>query len=157
MKRLALIFWAVIAFSSYSTFANDGQPSEQRVLLSFDNSGHHVRQIIHSEAQVLQAEPTPLLETELNYLQAAVADLVPGQAMLLWQDDEGGWYPRSQVPDPRVSHAPAHIFGAENSQVGDVSGAWLVSGSGRASRLIILLPRNTALGLAFEQWDVALN
>lgn len=157
MKQFALICWVLLAFSSYSLSANDRQASEQRILLSFDNSGHQVSKIIHSKAQSIQAEPTLIRAPEGNYLQAAVADLRPGQATLLWQDDQGNWYPKSQAPDPRVSHAPAHISGAENSQVSEVSGAWLVSGPGKASRLIILLPRNTALGLGFEQWDVVLD
>ncbi len=157
MKRFAPISWAFLAVFSCSLFASDGQASEQRVLLSFDNSGHHVRNIIRSEAQSLQPEPTLISAPEGIYLQAVLADLEPGQASLLWLDDQGDWYPSTQVPDPRVSHAPGHINGAENTLVSDVSGAWLVSGPSKASRLIILLPRNTALGLGFEQWEVTLE
>lgn len=158
MKRFAHFALLLQVFVLCPAFASDKPRGEIRVLLSFDNSGHQVRNIIRSKlAPSLLPQPALINTPEGEYLEEQLAALQPGRATLLWLDKQGNWYPSTNEPDPRVAHSPAHITGAENTRVGESSGAWLVSGPGSASRLIILLPRNTSLGLGFEQWNVFLE
>ncbi|MFK7860888.1 MAG: hypothetical protein AB8B64_18870 [Granulosicoccus sp.] len=157
MRSSALTFFHALWFLCLSipVFAD-----EQRVLLSFDNAGHRVSQIVrpHSEKSLRQnvtaSLARPLMQPDMDKL---ISLLAPGIAMLVWIDDEGNFHAGTNEPDPRISHAPNHIDGADGTKQGNISGAWLVSGPVAATRVTILLPSNPSLGLAYEQWQVSLT
>lgn len=132
---------------------------EQRILLSFDNAGHKVEQIVRpqSRAKIGQALGKPTTGTAVPDINTLIAGLQSGFATLVWVDSEGSLQSISTEPDPRVSHAPAHISGVDESRVGERDGAWLITGPQHASSVMILLPADKTVGLAFEQWDVLLD
>jgi len=134
--------------------------SEQRVLLSFDNSGHQVRKIVYPEAQPMLLQPatpdaTARQRSQID-VQSLIATLEPGTARLIWKDDDGLVAANTEVPDPRILHAPGHVSGPNKSLLGQKSGAWMVEGPQSATSVMILLPAHLSLGLAFEQWEVLL-
>ena len=134
------------------------QADEQRVLLSFDGSGHQVRQIVYTNSAM---ETVPELETSTSSavvpdLPALRRDMKPGSATLLWLDDAGLQMALIYEPDPRLSHAPSHIDGSSESRFGEQTGAWLVTGPADATQLLVLMAENQALGLGFETWNLSL-
>ena len=134
------------------------QAGEQRVLLSFDGSGHQVRQIVHTDSTPAKV---PGLETSTSYavvpdLQALRREMKAGSATLLWLDDAGSQMALVYEPDPRLSHAPSHIDGTSESRFGEQAGAWLVTGPAGATQLLLLLAEDQSLGLGFESWNLSL-
>jgi len=83
--------------------------------------------------------------------------LEPGKGLIVWTDSEDHLHATIRQPDPRISRSPLHIENAENSRFGRESGAWLITGPASASRVIIVMPANPALGLALERWEVDLT
>lgn len=155
MKFSGLVFHLLGALFLLSPVIAD----DQRILLSFDNSGHQVRQIVRSPPRTLRessADGVSTVVRGLRDIQVLIAELQPGVAVLLWADDDGHIHARTEEPDPRISHAPAHIDGSSKSRSGNTSGAWLIGGPEEATSVTILLPSDPSLGLAFEQWDVQL-
>jgi len=137
--------------------------ADQRVLLSFDNAGHQVRQVVRptvyqgsflaeKNAEKNSHEP----KTHKPDVDLLASQQLPGTALLLWLDDEGYLHARTDESDPRVSHAPAHINSSAGSRQGNLSGAWLVTGPASATSLKIFLASDPALGLAAEQWHISL-
>jgi len=133
--------------------------AEVRVLLSFDNSGHRVEQIMQfdSATHALSQRPVNAVPEQNQTLESAILSLQPRMATLIWLDAQGRWRAQTTEPDPRVAHSPAHIDGTDSGLVGEVAGAWLVSGPDSASSLTILLPADVTLGLGFEQWTLSLS
>lgn len=132
---------------------------EQRVLLSFDNAGHHVRHVVKLKRTTTTNPLTknPLvLNLERPDINALMRQLQPGVALLVWTDNEGYAHLHTREPDPRISHAPAHINRAGASRLGQAAGAWLITGPDVATMVTILLPSDPSLGLASEQWAVSL-
>lgn len=153
-RRTLLGTCLCLVFSAGNTFADD-----QRVLLSFDNAGHKVQQIVRPLSRAMQVEKLGKSEPRIEVpdVNVLISKLQPGFATLVWMDAEGFQHSTSTAPDPRVSHAPAHITGVDESRVGERDGAWLITGPLVASSVLILLPADPSVGLAFEQWDVPLN
>ncbi len=161
MKIPSLFFAAIVVTLIASAFA-EGQPpqSEQRVLLSFDEAGHHVRQIVRTDGALMTLRSDEAtsrsIPSEKPGLQSLIAQLEPGTARLIWRDESGQMVSNTEEPDPRISRAPAHIVG--EGRVGSkADGAWLVTGPGSGKMLTILLPADPSVALSFEQWDVYLN
>lgn len=133
---------------------------EQRVLLSFDNAGHQVSKIVRpdmDQSSLREEKIRPKENHQRPDFDLLASQLRPGFALLVWLDDEGYAHARTQEPDPRISHAPAHISGVHGSRLGTASGAWLVSGPVSATGVRIFLASNPALDLAAEQWQVSLE
>lgn len=135
------------------------EASELRVLLAFDNAGHQVRQIVRNEhgTSIIDKPPAPAENLVFPDISALGSGLERGFARLVWLDEQGYVSAVTQEPDPRVSHAPTHISGADGSRVGERKGAWLVTGPNDARSLVILMPGDERVGLAFEQWEVLLG
>ena len=135
------------------------QASEQRVLLSFDNAGHHVRQVVRTDrsTSIIDKTQAPVADLVLPDISALGAELERGMARLVWLDGQGYLSAVTQEPDPRVAHSPNHITGAVGSRIGERKGAWLVTGPDDAHSLVILMPGDERIGLAFEQWEVRLD
>lgn len=155
MKKSFLLLWTLATcFFSWTS----AQAVEQRVLLSFDNAGHRVEKILHTDnRQVLTDTPVPqefiAVAPDLPALQK---ELVPGFVIVLWLDDQGLQQASTKVPDPRLSHGPSHVDGLSKSRHGERSGAWLVTGPSEATQLLVLLPEDLSLGLGYEMWEVSL-
>lgn len=129
-----------------------------RVLLGFDNSGHHVHQVIEVDstfaAQYSQEALEPIANGNLSPL---IRSLEPGVAFIAWFDEQMQLVAVTRESDPRVSSSPAHIQGQSESRRADYSGAWLVDGPATANNMTILLPDNPQLHLSFEQWSVSIT
>ena len=157
MRCLALKLLSIVCLSCITSSVFAG---EQRVLMSFDNSGHHVRHIANLEStRTLRSgiKNSRVTTLERPDIEAMISELQPGVALIVWTDDEGYLQLKTEEPDPRVSHAPAHINGAGASRLGQRAGAWLVIGPDSATSITILLPSDASLGLGFEQWEVLLG
>ena len=155
MKRSFFLLWALATwFSSWTS----SQAAEQRVLLSFDNAGHRVEKILHTDnRQVLAETPDPQEDNAVvPDLPALQNELIAGFVIVLWLDDQGLQQASTKVPDPRLSHGPSHVDGLSKSRHGERSGAWLVTGPSEATQLLVLLPEDLSLGLGFEMWEVSL-
>ncbi len=159
LKQSVLLAALAILLSSTSTYLS-AQASELRVLLAFDNAGHHVRQIVsNNQGTSIFDEPQASLADDgiLPDIEALGAELERGLARLVWLDEQGFVSAVTQEPDPRISHAPTHITGDDGSRVSERKGAWLVTGPDNAQSLVILMPGDERVGLAFEQWEVLLD
>ena len=134
------------------------QAGEQRVLLSFDGSGHQIRQIIRtSGVSEIRPESEPDGSSKVvPDLLALRRDMRSGSATLLWLDNAGLQMAVVYEPDPRLSHAPSHIDGTGESRLGENAGAWLVTGPEGATQLLVLLAEVQSLGLGVETWDLSL-
>ena len=132
---------------------------EVRVLLAFDNAGHQVREILRIErgTSIFDGSPVQSTDRQLPNLSELGSELERGLARLVWLDEQGLVSAVTHEPDPRLAHGPQHIVGDLSSQVGDRKGAWLVSGPDDARSLVILMPIDERVGLAFEQWEVYLD
>lgn len=135
------------------------QANELRVLLAFDNAGHHVRQVvrINHGTSIFNAPQASVADRVLPDIAVLGAQLERGLARLVWLDEQGFVSAVTQEPDPRISHAPTHITGDYGSRVGERKGAWLVTGPDDARSLVILMPGDERVGMAFEQWEVFLG
>lgn len=160
MKLKQSILQAALAILLVSTSAfSSAQANELRVLLAFDNAGHHLRQIVRNNhgTSIFDVPQASLADGILPDIEALGAELERGLARLVWLDEQGFVSAVTQEPDPRISHAPTHITGDDGSRVGERKGAWLVTGPDNAQSLVILMPDDDRMGLAFEQWEVFLN
>ena len=160
MRLRLFIVGAAYAVCLMSAIASAmAQADELRVLLSFDNAGHQVRQIIRNDrsTSIISKPQAAVAELMLPDISVLGAELERGMARLIWLDDQGYVAAVTQEPDPRVSHSPTHITGANGSRIGEREGAWLVTGPVDALSLVILMPGDDRVGLAFEQWDVPLD
>lgn len=164
MKILTLVVFTVAALCAAAVSA-EGQ---QRVLLSFDNAGHHVSQIVRvgvNNKTLSVSSSTRLTARSVERgavanaldLETLIAQLEPSVATLMWLDENGSTIRNTTEPDPRISHAPTHVSAYGEGRVGESEGAWLVTGPGSGKFLTILLPADTSLALAFEQWTVDLT
>lgn len=156
MKFCVLMLFRALCVLCVSSIVIAG---EQRVLMSFDNSGHHVRHIVMSQSRrSMQSTVKDNAASHIEHsdIEALISRLRPGFALLVWKNNAGHSNVQTKVPDPRVSHAPAHINGSGKSRLGKREGAWLVVGPDSATSVNILLPANPSLGLGFEQWEVSL-
>ena len=129
-----------------------------RVLLRFDDAGHHVEKIVRTKQDntftaTSRQSNSARVFPDFDALREAVR---PGVASLIWLDDQGYVISVTTAPDPRVSHSPAHIAGVNESRLASESGAWLVSGPEETVKLLIMLPINVSPALAAEQWEVLL-
>lgn len=131
---------------------------EISVLLSFDNSGHQVVLVrsVGSPDAPASATPESSIGNEILDMSTLIKELESGTATLVWKDENGHLQSRTYEPDPRVTRSPGHIDGEAGTRVGERKGAWLVSGPDTATSLTILLPGDVAVGLGFEQWEIAL-
>ena len=155
MKSLSSVLWiGVFCLLGFSAVLAD----EQRVLLSFDGSGHQVRQIVHtnSASGIVPGSETSTSRAVVPDLPALRRDMKPGSATLLWLDDAGLQMALVYEPDPRLSRAPSHIDGTSESRFGEQAGAWLVTGPAGATQLLVLLAEDQVLGLGFETWNLSL-
>ena len=158
--RLSITGTAQAVFLMFAIASSMAQASELRVLLSFDNAGHEVRQIIRNDrgTSIFDKEvAAATAQSILPDINALGAELDQGMARLVWLNDQGYISAVTQEPDPRVSHSPTHITGADGSRIGERKGAWLVTGPEDAISLVILMPGDDKVGLAFEQWEVRLD
>lgn len=144
--------------------------ADLRVLFRFDASGHHVHSLTNAPQRELLRKPAfkndKTTSRQINSthslsiserIAAAVAQLRPATATLLWFDANGVWLSNSETPDPRLAHSPAHIDGVNESFVSLDHGAWLASGPNDAASVTILFPSHVALVLGFEQWHAVLR
>lgn len=169
-KRIVIRFFQLLMLGASLIVVSTTAIADLRVLFRFDESGHHVHSV--TEAPVYQSlrksEPedatispdSGLLPESLSAAErvaVAVTQLRATTATLLWFDASGVWLSNSEVPDPRVAHAPAHIDGVNESQVGFSSGAWLATGPDDATEVTILFPAHAALALGFEEWHATLS
>jgi len=97
----------------FSTCANAVQTSaseasQVRVLLSFDNSGHHVRKVVFT-ADTLSTpaiEKRDILAADLE-LPSLEDRLESGMATIIWSNNRMETIAVTTEPDPRLSHSPA--------------------------------------------------
>ena len=170
LERIVSRLFQLAALVACLCIVNANAWADVRVLFRFVASGHHVHSLTKAPTRQLLRKPEPdvakissrsatladsLLVSER--ISAATAQLRATTATLLWFDSSGAWLSNSEVPDPRVAHAPAHIDGVNQSQVGLYSGAWLATGPDEASEVTILFPANAAVALGFEQWHAVLS
>ena len=160
MKRTITVFClSVCMLLCTSTYASKQAGGAQlRLLLRFDESGHHVEKLFrtpHSKSMT-GAQRQLAAPGEFPDIDVLSNEVEPGSASLVWLNEQGYVISVTTAPDPRVSHSPAHIAGVDESRVFSQSGAWLVNGPAEAADLLILLPENLAPPLAQEQWNVHL-
>jgi len=150
----ALLAMCLMASGSMPALAD-----EVRVLLAFDHAGHQVREVVRIERGTSIFDVPPALSTDrqLPNFSELGSKLKRGLARLVWLDEQGFVSAVTQEPDPRLAHGPQHIVGDLSSRVGEKKGAWLVSGPDDAKSLVILMPIDERVGLAFEQWEVYLD
>lgn len=128
--------------------------AQLRVLLGFDETGHHVHQIVRVVARkTYKSQPDADRNTSTS-MSAAISAMQPGEATLVWQDAQLEVLEITQVPDPRIVHSAASAPGVDASWVGSASGAWLVDGPDNAEHVVILLPENPDLQLVSERWPL---
>ena len=147
----------------FSTYANavqtsSSEASQVRVLLSFDNSGHHVRKVVFT-ADTLSTpaiEKRDILAADLE-LPSLEDRLESGMATIIWSNNRMETIAVTTEPDPRLSHSPAQRFQADKTRLSKPAGAWLVDGPASASNLTILLPASFRFRLGFEQWAISLE
>lgn len=177
MKQHLAVLFCIYALVSIPAKA------DVRVLFRFDAAGHHVHRVVSVRAQQnFKADDAPLTGsgtrraiTESPAPLSAIASgrsadhqqgsqvrqlnakhLRAGYADLVWFDENGLQISQTNVPDPRITHSPLHIDGADASRTALESGAWLATGPDSARSLTIKLPADTLLGLGSELWNVSL-
>ena len=147
-------FIALLLLASFCSPAK----AEQRVLFSFDESGHQVHKVfdIGTRRSLHDSESLKGSATSRS-VESAMLLMVPGQATLIWQDQDMQWLATTSVPDPRVAHSPGHTSGFDATRVGLQEGAWMANGPEQAARVIVVLPHNASLNLGSEQWPLWLT
>jgi len=176
MKRRAITLFCI------TTLAYVPAHADVRVLLRFDATGHHVHRVISISApEIFRPDREGSSDGSRRNIATARAPLSAiaggrssdhgensqrfettekrdreGFAQLAWFDDRGLLISQTVVPDPRITHSPSHIVGAEASRVGLENGAWLATGPDAARSLSIRLGSDFSLGLGPEQWQVLL-
>jgi len=159
----------VAIFVCLSIIATVAQ-ADLRVLFRFDESGHHVHSLTKAPSRQLLRKSAsdgasilarsadmahwPSVEERVD---AARMNLHESTATLLWFDANGRWLSNTQVPDPRVTHSPAHIDGVTESFVSLSTGAWLANGPDEAALVTILFPAHAALALGAEEWHAEMS
>ena len=179
MKQFLAALFSICALVSVPAQA------DVRVLFRFDESGHHVHRIVHVVAQKsfkandeesltaigtrrrLNKPPAPLTAIasgrSADHRQDSKTSSFlanPGRAGfadIIWFDENGSELSQTKVPDPRVTHSPLHIEGANASRMALETGAWLATGPDSAHSLIITLRADVDLGLGPELWQVWLQ
>jgi len=123
--------------------------AEIRVLIKFDESGHHIHRLV-SVASI-----NPLLEAEQQVQADILSD--PGSVVVRWLDGDGSTLQMTNMEDPRLTHLP--LTGADTRPtIVDINqGAYLVSGPSESTILEIRLPANGALALDAQTWQFELN
>ncbi len=125
--------------------------AEQRVLIRFDETGHHLHRVVS-----LTAEKTvPLSDTKeavsTNALSPQRYDM-----QVQWYDSVGNLLATHHQADPRVSHAPSQQRSVKPTFVRLLNGAYVVTGPASSTLVHIKLPDRLDVGLAAETWQVHL-
>ncbi len=125
--------------------------AEMRVLIAFDESGHHLHRQVFIDPggesnQILFAR-----HKQRNNVVAAV-----DQISVHWIDANGAELDVTNHTDPRVVHAPPDPGASIPSLVAVYKGAYLIQGPDSAVQLLINLPERTVPPLSAEQWTLDL-
>ena len=146
-----LIVCSIAVVNSGTALAND-----QRVLLSFTEAGHEVKNIWYTGASKARIKEPLLTPTQTKRFDPA-SEAYPesGNALVIWLDSQGLEMSRTIEPDPRLSHAPSHILGTSQSILGGREGAWLITGPAESVSVYIILPGDLSAGLGPERWELA--
>lgn len=132
--------------------------AEQRVLFSFDESGHYVHRIfsVNARRSLKQLEAAERRE-QTDPLATALAQMKPGRATLIWQSQNLDWLATTHVPDPRITHSPEHASNSNATRAGLLTGGWIADGPDEAERVLVLLPAHPILNLGLERWPLWLT
>lgn len=144
-SSIRLIFATATLLFATQLFAS------QRVLIRFDESGHHLHRVVPIAAEkfVLQSDSksTVLKDAEQQQRYAM---------RIQWYDSAGNLLATDYQADPRVSHTPSQNRDTKPTFVRLLDGAYVVTGPVQGTLLQITLPDRFDVGLAAEIWQVYL-
>lgn len=122
--------------------------AEQRVLIRFDESGHHLHRVVAMPAEKFVPQSDTQSDTQFDTQRYAM--------QVQWYDSVGHLLATDYVADPRVSHTPSQKPNTKPTFVRLLDGAYVVTGPMQSTVLQITLPDRFDVGLAAETWQVYL-